>query len=270
MQMTNKWMVVALTATMAGLPALAQTDMATSSSSSSSSNMSAMSPRNVDTAKVRDWLTEARGLLERIHDNNRLAASAGDTVQADGYNGNSEILLDNASARAMSALDALGTPFDVPRGWGAIRAYVAMLDDHLAHARLMCDYTVPVDQAKEALDNALQLMDTNSSGMMGSNMSGSYGAIGMRTTDTTTTPNTTATSSGAVTPDTSGTPSGTATPDTSGAPSGTVTPDTSATPSDATPPSGSASPTMPGSDNATPSGTDSSSPSPSPSATPGQ
>jgi len=165
--MKMKWAAVAAVSAvtaMAAVPAVAQNNMTTMTSSGM------MNYTNVDESEVRGNLDQLRDYLTRMQENARLQFAAGDIVQADGYRRANVILLDNAMALALHTSKELGPPTSIPPGWGLARDYVADVVGHLSHARLMADYSLPIDEASTALNKAQDALRQSSMGMSGTNM----------------------------------------------------------------------------------------------------
>ncbi len=179
--MKMNWLACAAATVCLAAPAMSQTD---SNVVITGSSAGMAKYTNVDMTEVRGTMDELRGYLERMQHNNKLAFSVSDAVHLDTYRRMNVILLDNATGFAMETADALGPFAKIPPGLGAARNHIASVVNHLAHARMMADYSTPIDQAKTALDHAYESLDRSNMAMSGYSTSG-MGMSGTMSTGTT-------------------------------------------------------------------------------------
>jgi len=198
--MRMKLLLGAAVMTVASVPAMAQTDGAVVVTATTTARPAMMDVTNVDVSRARDLMDDLRDYLTRMQENSDLAWSTSDFVHMDAYRRTNAGLLSNASALAMNIKDEFGPATKIPGGLGATRDYIDQVANHLHHARMMADYSTPIDHAKTALENAYEAMDRSNIAMSGSNM----GTMGTTTTVTTDSMDTT-TSGTTVTPGTTGT-----------------------------------------------------------------
>lgn len=180
----KKYLALTAAAVLSAASCMAQDTMSSGTAGSSTDTMTpasgAMSGQytQVDATGVRSELDTLRGYLNRIVENDRLAAAAGDFIHVDSFRRMNDVLLDNSTSLAKTALMAMGPAANIPPGLGEARFHTVLVAAHLAHARLTGDYYTPINEAKKHLDMVYAAMDRGAGGMtnyMGSMNSGMAG-----------------------------------------------------------------------------------------------